>query len=45
VRLAPNNAFCHMTLGMAYRQQGNLEQAQHELEEATHLEPDNPTTH
>jgi Tfp pilus assembly protein PilF len=34
-----------MTLGMAYRQQGNLEQAQHELEEATHLEPDNPTTH
>jgi len=45
VRLAPNNAFCHMTLGVAYRQQGKLEPAQHELEEATRLEPDNPTSH
>jgi Flp pilus assembly protein TadD len=45
VRLAPNNAFCHMTLGVAYRQQGKLDQAQHELEKATQLEPDNPTPH
>jgi tetratricopeptide (TPR) repeat protein len=45
VGLAPNNAFCHMTLGIAYRQDGTLDQAQAELEAATKLEPDNPTAH
>jgi Flp pilus assembly protein TadD len=45
VDLAPNNAFCHMTLGIAYRQNGQLDLAQHELEAATQLEPDNPTAH
>jgi Flp pilus assembly protein TadD len=45
VSLAPNNAFCHMTLGVAYRQNGQLDQAQRELETATKLEPDNPTAH
>ncbi len=34
-----------MTLGVAYRQNGNLERAQRELETATKLEPDNPTAH
>ena len=32
VALAPNNAFCHLTLGVAYRQSGKLEAAQRELE-------------
>jgi Flp pilus assembly protein TadD len=45
VTLAPNNAFCHMTLGVAYRQNGKLDQAQRELETATKLEPENPTAH
>ncbi|MFZ1132110.1 MAG: tetratricopeptide repeat protein [Terriglobales bacterium] len=45
VALAPNNAFCHLTLGVAYRQSGKLEAAQRELETATRLEPDNPTAH
>ena len=45
VTLAPNNAFCHMTLGVAYRQNGKLDRAQRELETATKLEPDNPTAH
>ena len=45
VALAPNDAFCHMTLGVAYRQGGKLDQAQRELEAATRLEPDNPTAH
>jgi tetratricopeptide (TPR) repeat protein len=45
VALAPNNAFCHITLGVAYRQNGKLDAAQRELETATRLEPDNPTAH
>ena len=45
VALAPENAFCHMTLGIAYRQQHRLEQAQHEMEKATRLDPDNSTAH
>jgi tetratricopeptide (TPR) repeat protein len=34
VSLAPNDAYCHMTLGMAYRQLGQLEKAQGKLEKA-----------
>ena len=45
VALAPNNAFCRMTLGMAYRQLGQLDAAQRELEKATQLEPDNAKAH
>ncbi len=45
VSLAPNNAFCHLILGVAYRQSSKLDQAQQELEMATRLEPDNPTAH
>jgi tetratricopeptide (TPR) repeat protein len=45
VALAPNNAFCHMTLGVAYRQLGQLAGAQRELEKATELEPDNARAH
>jgi tetratricopeptide (TPR) repeat protein len=45
VTLAPNNAYCHLTLGMAYRQLGRHEPAQHELESATKLEPGNARAH
>jgi tetratricopeptide (TPR) repeat protein len=45
VELAPNDAFCHMSLGIAYWKSGKVEQAQHELETATRLEPDNSTAH
>lgn len=43
--LAPNNAYCHLSLGMAYRQLGRLEPAQHELERATQIEPGNAQAH
>jgi tetratricopeptide (TPR) repeat protein len=43
--LAPNNAYCHLTLGMAYRQLGQQEAAQRELERATLLEPGNAKAH
>lgn len=43
--LAPNNGYCHLTLGMAYRQLGQHERAQHELEKATQLEPGNARAH
>jgi tetratricopeptide (TPR) repeat protein len=45
VALAPSNAFCHMKLGIAYRQVGRLVDARRELEQATQLEPENPTAH
>ena len=45
VALAPNNAFCHMTLGVYYRKAGQMEGAQHELARATQLEPDNAVAH
>jgi len=45
VALAPNNAFCHMTLGVYYRKIGRMEGAQRELERATQLEPNNPVAH
>jgi Flp pilus assembly protein TadD len=43
--LAPNNAFCHMTLGVYYRKAGQMEPAQRELERATQIEPDNAVAH
>ncbi len=45
VALAPNNAFCHMTLGVYYRKAGQMESAQRELMRATQLEPDNGVAH
>jgi tetratricopeptide (TPR) repeat protein len=45
VALAPNNAFCRMKLGVAYRQAGRLEDSRRELERAAQLEPDNPVVH
>jgi Flp pilus assembly protein TadD len=45
VALAPNNAFCHMTLGVYYRKAGQMEGARRELEQATQLEPDNAVAH
>ena len=45
VALAPNNAFCRLTLGVYYRKVGQMEGAQRELERATQLEPDNAVAH
>jgi Flp pilus assembly protein TadD len=45
VAIAPNNAYCRMTLGMAYRQLGQMQDAQRELEKATQLEPENAKAH
>ena len=45
VALAPNNAFCRLTLGVYYRKVGRMEGAQRELERATQLEPDNAVAH
>ncbi len=45
VALAPNNAFCHMTLGVYYRKDGQMESAQRELVRSTQLDPDNAVAH
>jgi tetratricopeptide (TPR) repeat protein len=45
VALAPEDAFCRMKLGIAYRQADRLNDAQRELEKAAQLEPDNPAIH
>ena len=45
VALAPNNAFCHMTLGVCYRKAGQMSAAEHELLRATQLEPNNAVAH
>jgi tetratricopeptide (TPR) repeat protein len=45
VALAPDNAFCHMTLGVYYRKTGQLEPARRELERATQLDPENAVAH
>jgi tetratricopeptide (TPR) repeat protein len=45
VALAPNNAYCHLTLGVFYRKIGELEKARHELLRATELDPDNAIAH
>jgi tetratricopeptide (TPR) repeat protein len=43
--LAPNNAFCHLTLGIYYHKIGRLEDALRQLERATQLDPDNAVAH
>jgi len=45
VALAPDNASCHLTLGVYYRKAGQLKPAQHELERATQLDPENAVAH
>jgi len=45
VSLAPEDAFCRMKLGIAYRQAERLNDAQRELEKAAQLDPDNPAIH
>jgi len=45
VALAPNNAFCHMALGVLYRKVSKREAAKRELVRATQLEPDNAVAH
>jgi tetratricopeptide (TPR) repeat protein len=45
VALAPDNAFCHMTLGVYYRKIGKPVPARRELERATQLDPENAAAH
>jgi Tfp pilus assembly protein PilF len=45
VTLAPNNAFCHMSLGVYYRKVGQMNSARRELERATQLDPGNAVAH
>ena len=45
VRLAPDNAFCRLTLGIYLLKSGQLEKAQHELEAATQLDPNSAVAH
>jgi tetratricopeptide (TPR) repeat protein len=45
VAIAPENAFCRMKLGVAYRQAGRLEDSRRELEHAVQLDHDNPAVH
>jgi tetratricopeptide (TPR) repeat protein len=45
VALAPNNAFCRLTLGIYYHKIGRLNDAQRELEQATKLDPENAVAH
>ena len=45
VALAPDNAFCHMTLGVYYRKIGRLDDALRELKQATQLDPENAIAH
>jgi tetratricopeptide (TPR) repeat protein len=45
VALAPENAFCHLTLGVYYRKISQLDGARRELEKAKQLEPNNAVIH
>ena len=45
VALAPENAFCHMMLGIHYRKIGRLQPARRELERAAQLDPENAVAH
>jgi tetratricopeptide (TPR) repeat protein len=44
-KLAPNNAYCRLTLGVYLLKSGQLERAQQELEAATRLDPNNAAAH
>src|SRR5262249_44382988 len=45
VAMSPQNAFCHLKLGIAYRELGRLEESEQQLKQATTLEPENATAH
>jgi tetratricopeptide (TPR) repeat protein len=45
VALAPNNPYCHLTLGVFYRKMGATEKARRELVRATDLDPNNAVAH
>lgn len=45
VALAPEDAFCRLKLGVAYRQAERLNDAQQELERAAELDSNNPAIH
>jgi tetratricopeptide (TPR) repeat protein len=45
VAIAPNNAYCHLTLGVFYRKAGEMKKARQQLLLATELEPDNAIAH
>lgn len=45
VTIAPNNAYCHLNLGIYYRKIGRLDSARTELERAAQLDPNNAAAH
>jgi tetratricopeptide (TPR) repeat protein len=45
VALAPNNAYCRLSLGVYYHKIARLEDAQRELERATQISPDDAVAH
>jgi tetratricopeptide (TPR) repeat protein len=45
VALAPDNAYCRLTLGVYYHKIGRLDDAQQQLERATQLDPENAVAH
>jgi tetratricopeptide (TPR) repeat protein len=45
VTLAPDNAYCRLTLGVYYHKSGRLEDGRRELERATQLDPNNAAAH
>jgi len=45
VALAPNDAYCHITLGVLYRKIGEMEQARREFVRATELDPNSAVAH
>jgi len=45
VARAPNDAYCHRTLGVLYRKIGEMEQARRELVRATELDPNSAVAH
>jgi tetratricopeptide (TPR) repeat protein len=45
VALAPDNAYCRLTLGVSYHKIGRLEDAQEQLKRATQVDPENPVAH
>jgi tetratricopeptide (TPR) repeat protein len=45
VALAPDNAYCRLTLGVYYHKIGRLQDAELQLERATQLDPENAVAH